>query len=214
MTVGDLWQRSVLRRAALRYAERGWPVMPGAFLIDDRYVCGPLCPTVACHPAVSQWERSASVDPSDVERWWADAPYSVLLATGHTFDVIEVPARIGVPAVAAARIGPVAVAPTGRWMFLVAPGDVAATRARRPARRRPARHRLVDPGSADPDPGRADPLAGRPSGDRLAAARLVRGPAPAPGPPRCSGCRPEHVHHDVRPDGLGGVTSVTLRDPL
>ena len=123
MTVGDLWQRSVLRRAALRYAERGWPVMPGAFLIDDRYVCGPLCPTVACHPAVSHWERSASVDPSDVEHWWANAPYSVLLATGHTFDVIEVPARLGVPAVAAARIGPVAVAPTGRWMFLVAPGD-------------------------------------------------------------------------------------------
>jgi hypothetical protein len=47
----------------------------------------------------------------------------VLLTTGYAFDVIEVPARIGAPAVQAARVGPVAVAPTGRWMFLVAPGD-------------------------------------------------------------------------------------------
>jgi hypothetical protein len=51
------------------------------------------------------------------------APFSVLLATGHAFDVIEVPTRIGAPAMQAARVGPVAVAPTSRWMFLVAPGD-------------------------------------------------------------------------------------------
>jgi hypothetical protein len=30
---------------------------------------------------------------------------------------------MGAPAVEAASIGPVAVAPTGRWMFLVAPGE-------------------------------------------------------------------------------------------
>ena len=123
MTVGDVWHRSVLRRAALRYAERGWKVTPGAYLIEDRYVCGPLCPTVACHPALNGWEGSASSASSDVERWWAGSPFSVLLATGHAFDVIEVPARIGLAAVQAGRVGPVALAPTGRWMFLVAPGD-------------------------------------------------------------------------------------------
>jgi len=123
MTVGDVWHRSVLRRAALRYAERGWKVTPGAYLIDDRYVCGPLCPTVACHPALNSWESLASSHPSDVERWWAGTPFSVLLTTGQAFDVIEVPARVGVPAAAAGSVGPVAVAPTGRWMFLVAPGD-------------------------------------------------------------------------------------------
>lgn len=123
MQVGNMWQRSVLRREAQRYAARGWRVVPGALLIDDRYVCGPLCQTVACHPALSSWETSASSDSSDVDRWWAKAPFSVLLATGDPFDVIEVPAAIGGPAAEAGRVGPVAVAPTGRWMFLVTSGD-------------------------------------------------------------------------------------------
>jgi hypothetical protein len=127
MTVGDLWQRSVrrtlLRRAALRYAERGWRVVPGAALQDDRYVCGPLCPTVACHPAVDRWESVASHESADVDDWWARSAFSVLLATGHTFDVIEVPARIGAVAARSATLGPVAVTPAGRWMFLVEPGD-------------------------------------------------------------------------------------------
>lgn len=123
----DLWQRSVhrtlLRRAAQRYVDRGWRVVPGAALIDDRYVCGPLCPTVACHPAVDRWERVASTRSSDVETWWADSPFSVLLATGHTFDVIEVPVRIGVKAARIRTLGPVAVSPAGRWMFFVRSGD-------------------------------------------------------------------------------------------
>jgi len=119
----DLWLRSALRRAAIRYANRGWPVLPGASLIGDRYVCGPLCPTVGCHPAIENWERRASVDGADVDTWWAESTFSVLLATGRAFDVIEVPARIGRPAAAEALLGPVAVAPTGRWMFLVEPGQ-------------------------------------------------------------------------------------------
>jgi hypothetical protein len=127
MSVGDLWQRSVqrtlLRRAAQRYAERGWRVVPGAALKDDRYVCGPLCPTVSCHPAVDRWEVAASYRSDDVDDWWAHSAFSVLLATGYTFDVIEVPARIGAAAARSTILGPVAVAPTGRWMFLVEPGD-------------------------------------------------------------------------------------------
>lgn len=120
--VGQLWQRGVLRRAAQRYADRGWRVVPGAFLIGDRYVCGPLCPTVSCHPAVDHWENVASADLSDVDSWWDTMPFSVLLATGYAFDVIETPARIGIPA-AARTAGPIAVTPTGRWMFLVRPGE-------------------------------------------------------------------------------------------
>ncbi len=122
MHVGRRWQRTVLKRAAQRYAEHGWRVVPGAVLIDDRYVCGPLCPTVACHPAVENWETAASSDSSDVDDWWANAAFSVLLATGDLFDVIEVPARIGAPAAHSAR-SPVAITPTGRWMFLTTPGD-------------------------------------------------------------------------------------------
>jgi hypothetical protein len=127
MTVGELWHRSIqraaLRRAALRYADRGWRVVPGAALIDDRYVCGPLCPTVGCHPAVDHWERVASNDSEDIDRWWSEGPFSVLLATGHMFDVIEVPAHLGAAAARSTTLGPVAVSPAGRWMFLVEPGD-------------------------------------------------------------------------------------------
>jgi Bifunctional DNA primase/polymerase, N-terminal len=123
MEVGRLWQRGVLRRAAQGYANREWRVVPGAFLIGDRYVCGPLCPTVSCHPAVDQWENLASSDLSDVDGWWADVPYSVLLATGHLFDVIETPSRMGIPAIWKGMVGPVAVTPAGRWMFFVEPGD-------------------------------------------------------------------------------------------
>ena len=121
MHVTELWQRTVSRRAALRYAEQGWRVIPGAVLINDRYVCGPLCPTIAIHPAVDQWEDAASANSSDVDGWWRDTPYSVLLATGDIFDVIEVPAQLGA-AIKASGTGPIAVSPTGRWMFLVAPG--------------------------------------------------------------------------------------------
>jgi len=46
----------------------------------------------------------------------------VLLATGGLFDVIEVPAGIGLRAVAAEKRGPVAVAANGRWLFFVRPG--------------------------------------------------------------------------------------------
>jgi Bifunctional DNA primase/polymerase, N-terminal len=97
--------------------------VPGASLIGDRYVCGPMCPTIGCHPALERWELRASAEASDIEVWWAEAPFSVLLATGHAFDVIDVPERIGRTAVREARIGPVAVSPEGRWLFFVAPGD-------------------------------------------------------------------------------------------
>lgn len=128
----DLLARAGARRAATRYAQHDWPVIPGAFLIDKRYVCGPLCPTVGCHPAIADWEGEASTDTGVINRWWHGAAYSVLLATGKSFDVIDVPARLGGPALEATgrpttlalhpAAGPVAVTPAGRWMFFVAPG--------------------------------------------------------------------------------------------
>jgi hypothetical protein len=119
----DLWQRYAMRRAALRYAHHGWPVLPGAPLVGKRYVCGPLCPTVGPHPSIEEWERRASWQVADVERWWASVANSVLLATGRVFDVIDVPGKLGRSAARAASIGPVAVTPSDRWMFFVKPGD-------------------------------------------------------------------------------------------
>jgi Bifunctional DNA primase/polymerase, N-terminal len=125
-----------LRHAALRYAEHGWAVTPGACLAGHRFVCGrPGCPTTGCHPALEGWEESATTSVARVIAWWRDRPHTILLATGAAFDVLEVPAALGLRALSTARLhagvagpgrtdlsGPVAVTPTGRWMFLVRAG--------------------------------------------------------------------------------------------
>ncbi|GGQ78981.1 bifunctional DNA primase/polymerase [Couchioplanes azureus] len=126
-----------LRRAALRYAARGWAVTPGAYLTGDRFTCGrPGCPIMGCHPAIECWEDEAATDPERIARWWRERPYTVLLATGWSFDAIEVPAPVGLRVLGAVRLhtdvigpergdarGPVVVTPTGRWLFLVRPGE-------------------------------------------------------------------------------------------
>lgn len=123
MFVDHVMRRSVLRRAARRYLDHDWPIIPGAILTGKRYRCGPLCPTEACHPAVEQWEAAGPLRASDVDRWWSVLPFSVLLLTGSCFDVIEVPAHRGRSATRSGAPGPVAVTPAGRWMFFVRPGD-------------------------------------------------------------------------------------------
>lgn len=115
-------RRANLRRAAVRYAGRGWPVVPGAVLVGERYVCGPLCRTVACHPALSGWDRLASTTKSTVEDWWRADAFSVLLATGLAFDVLELAAWPGDRRLDASWPGPVLRAPTGGVMFLLRTG--------------------------------------------------------------------------------------------
>jgi hypothetical protein len=121
-----------LRRAALRYAAHGWAVTPGARLTGHRFDCDrPECPIMGCHPAIESWEDAASTSPERVARWWSSRPHTVLLATGGSFDVLEVPATLGLRVLGTARLlgrrhhqvrGPVAVTPDERWMFLVRPG--------------------------------------------------------------------------------------------
>ncbi len=113
----DLLQKTRLRRAALRYAAHGWPVVPGAVRSGGRYRCESGCPAVACHPDWPEWEPTATTDPDWVAALWTARPRAVLLATGHVFDVLEVPAYLG----AAAGRGPVAMTTTGRLMLLVRP---------------------------------------------------------------------------------------------
>jgi hypothetical protein len=123
----DTWlarpfERHRLQRAAHLYAGHRWPVVPGARLRGDRFACDQLgCPTVTCHPALLDWQSTASLDPARIADWWQRADYGVLLATGHSFDVLEVAGPIGRKLAREAR-GPIAVAAPGRWMFLVRPG--------------------------------------------------------------------------------------------
>ncbi len=129
--------RISLRRAAVRYADHRWDVLPGAWLEGSRFACGrPGCPTTSCHPALDRWEQAANADPARVGAWWRRHPHAVLLATGREFDALEVPTHLGRKVLLAAGThagvvgpgrlqvrGPVAATPTGRRMFLVRPGD-------------------------------------------------------------------------------------------
>ena len=117
-------RRVQLRRAALGYVAHGWTVLAGSRLCGERFSCGPgcrieSCHPLSCHPAAGTAPRLRSADA--VEQTWARSPYTVLLATGESFDVVDVPAYIGALAHEAVR-GPVAVTPIGRWMFFVGKG--------------------------------------------------------------------------------------------
>jgi hypothetical protein len=129
--------RRLLRRHALRYADHGWPVTPGARLVGHRFACDrPGCSILMCHPALESWADSATTDPRRIHEWWRRQPHTVLLATGDRFDALEVPASLGLRVLGTARLlgaappvpgrsdarGPVAVTAAGRWMFLVQPG--------------------------------------------------------------------------------------------
>jgi len=137
-TIGprEYLDRRRLRRAALRYADHGWAVTPGAYLAGHRLPRGRAgCLIMGCHPAIESWQDDPGTDPPRVARWWRRRPYPVLLVTGGTFDVLEVPAAVELRVLGAVRLhtgvlgaadgdarGPVAVTPSGQWMFLVRPG--------------------------------------------------------------------------------------------
>lgn len=129
------WQRPrpVLRRAALRYADAGWPVVPGTFARTASAGTHPCeqvgCPVRGLHPAVAEWASAATLDPVRIARWWARVAYGIVLPTGLAFDVVEVHADLGA-AVRPLLTGPgrrptvpIAVTPSGRWYLLVRPGE-------------------------------------------------------------------------------------------
>src|ERR1051326_7562762 len=85
-------RRNALRRAAREYAAHGWPVVPGACLRGDRFTCGTGCRTVGCHPATPAWEATATTRADEVESRWRLPAWSVLVASGGEFDVVDAPA--------------------------------------------------------------------------------------------------------------------------
>jgi hypothetical protein len=76
---------SLMRSAALAYAETGQPVFPAS----------PKGSNVK-HPVVS-WRTEASTDPERIRRWWASDPYAIGLPTGVLFDVLDIDAKPGRP---------------------------------------------------------------------------------------------------------------------
>jgi len=129
-------------RTAVRYAEeRHWEVVAGTWLVEQdgvaRCSCGdPVCLSPGAHPQGPEWSRRASAAPGPVRRRWTEQPgASILLPTGRTFDVLDVPEVAGCLALArmermGVQLGPVvAVPPLGghgrRLLFFVLPGALA-----------------------------------------------------------------------------------------
>ncbi|MFB6893973.1 bifunctional DNA primase/polymerase [Kitasatospora sp. NPDC056327] len=128
---------------AVGYAEtRHWEVAPGAWLIDGdgsaRCSCGERrCALPGAHPIDTDWARRACAGPGAVRHWWTERPEaSILLPTGRSFDVLDVPEVAGCLALArmermGLQLGPVAVVPAApgrsgrRLHFLVLPGVAA-----------------------------------------------------------------------------------------
>lgn len=127
--LGSGWRQVRLRRSAVQFATHDWPVIPGGCLVGDRFSCGPACPTVGLHPNLihaagvrADLRQLAVTEPELVRETWRGTPHSILLATGLTFDVLEIPAWLAATVTHRPQLGPVALTPTGRWMYLVRPG--------------------------------------------------------------------------------------------
>ncbi|MFJ9692777.1 bifunctional DNA primase/polymerase [Kitasatospora sp. NPDC101183] len=128
---------------AVGYAEnRHWEVTPGSWLVEGdgpaRCSCGDAgCAMPGAHPLDADWARKASAGPGAVRRWWTERPRaSILLPTGRSFDVLDVPETAGCLALARMermdlQLGPVVVLPASpgragrRLHFLVLPGVAA-----------------------------------------------------------------------------------------
>ncbi len=124
---------------AVRYAEeRHWDVLPGTWLEQRvggiRCSCGMrACTSPGTHPDGPGWTERATGSPATARRMWLAEPRaSVLLPTGRTFDVLDVPESAGCLALARlerheAELGPVSSTPGGRMMFFVTPGAAVRT---------------------------------------------------------------------------------------
>ena len=147
--VAALRYRRALVRTAVSAAVAGWPIVPGAWWsgADRRFVCDLTgCGRTGPHPAVqgpgvgmppfrpeessaNQLAAQALRHPEAVAARWRRRPYTVLVPTGETCDVVEVPAETGrmlaMRLDARSNLGPV-IAAGARWLLLTAPGETPA----------------------------------------------------------------------------------------
>lgn len=122
---------------AVRYAEeRHWDVFPGTWLeaaeTTEQCSCGDSdCTAPGAHPSRSDWANQATGSASGARRLWGKQPRaSVLMPTGRTFDVLELPESAGFLALARLErmdlpLGPVTLTPDRRMSFFVLPGGAA-----------------------------------------------------------------------------------------
>ncbi|WP_330173396.1 bifunctional DNA primase/polymerase [Streptomyces sp. NBC_01498] len=110
----------------------GWDVVPGARATAGRCSCGAAdCRAPGAHPLDPALEVRAGATLDDAARTWSETPgAAVLLPVGRSFDILDVTETAGRRALVRLErmglpLGPVAVTPTGRALFFVAPGAAA-----------------------------------------------------------------------------------------
>ncbi|MFI6285951.1 bifunctional DNA primase/polymerase [Streptomyces sp. NPDC051018] len=119
---------------AVRYAEeRHWDVFPGTWLeaSEGREFCScgdTDCPAPGAHATGPEWATQATGSAAAARRMWGKHPKaSILLPTGRTFDVLDLPESAGFLALARLErmdlpLGPVSCTPDRRMLFFVLPG--------------------------------------------------------------------------------------------
>lgn len=119
--------RTELRAEAIGLAYHGWPVVPGTYPEGSDWIGLKGAPQQGPVPIHENWLELASASPDDVAALWPGQPFSLLLATGLVYDVLDLSAELGRRTAAELRnIGlpaPIAATPTGRWLFPVVTGE-------------------------------------------------------------------------------------------
>ncbi|WP_158848136.1 bifunctional DNA primase/polymerase [Saccharothrix deserti] len=132
MEWSDSWRgafRIELRAEAVNLAWHGWPVLPGTYPAGEQWAGRNGVEDDGPVPVHRDWQERIGTEAEQVATWWAGHSYSILLATGHGVDAIEVSADLGRRAAVELRATgipvPIVATPEGRWMFLVASGGTA-----------------------------------------------------------------------------------------
>ncbi|MFD7652716.1 bifunctional DNA primase/polymerase [Actinosynnema sp. NPDC059797] len=129
MEWSDSWRgafRIELRAEAVNLAWHGWSVLPGTYPAGERWAGRDGVEDLGPVPVHDDWQDRIGTRADQVATWWTGRSYSILLATGHGVDAVEVDADLGRRAAVALRATgipvPIVATPSGRWMFLVASG--------------------------------------------------------------------------------------------
>ncbi|GAA3891858.1 bifunctional DNA primase/polymerase [Saccharothrix violaceirubra] len=130
MEWSDSWRgafRIELRAEAVSLAWHGWPVLPGTYPAGDGWAGRDGVESTGPTPVHDDWQERVGTQADQVAAWWAGHSYSILLATGHGVDAVEVDTDLGRKAAVALRAAgfpvPILATPEGRWTFLVATGS-------------------------------------------------------------------------------------------
>jgi hypothetical protein len=133
MDWSDNWRRAFrveLRAQAIGLAWRRWPVLPGTYPAGAKWAGREGMQDAGPVPVHKDWQDRIGTPAEQVASWWTGRPYSLLLATGVTYDAIEVSSGLGTGAARVLRsIGlpvPIIATPTGRWLFLTKLGSGVA----------------------------------------------------------------------------------------